>query len=116
MISNDLLSEVLGFGVYQSIRKDERAYNDIKLNIINTELLYDYINIYELAHKCKAWALRKNYILASESNTYGGICNMSISSMDVDVFYNIQSTTRANTEVEAVIKACEWILNNKDRK
>ena len=41
---------------------------------------------------------------------------MSISSIDIDVFYNIQSTTRANTEVEAVIKACEWILNNKDRK
>ena len=114
MISKELLSEVL--------KQETRFIRYVANNTYEVHfekpirLKYIIINIYELAHKCKEWALRKNYILASESNTYGGICNMSISSMDVGVFYNIQSTTRANTEVEAVIKACEWILNNKDRK
>ena len=126
MISKELLSEVLKDKLKEEYNG---SYDFICNGVVNLERnevsstlgFYDseldfFINIYELAYKCKEWALRKNYILASESNTYGGICNMSISSMDVDVFYNIQSTTRANTEVEAVIKACEWILNNKDRK
>ena len=114
MISKELLSEVL--------KQETRFIRYVANNTYEVHfekpirLKYIIINIYELAHKCKEWALRKNYILASESNTYGGICNMSISSIDIDVFYNIQSTTRANTEVEAIIQACEWILNNKDRK
>ena len=114
MISKELLSEVL--------KQETRFIRYVANNTYEVHfekpirLKYIIINIYELAHKCKEWALRKNYILASESNTYGGICNMSISSMDVDVFYNIQSTTRANTEVEAIIQACEWILNSKDSK
>lgn len=113
MISKELLGEVLK----ADIKKINNSILDGNLYYYKTFVkCKSKINIYELAHKCKEWALRKNYILASESNTYGGICNMSISSMDVDVFYNIQSITRANTEVEAVIKACEWILNNKDRK
>ena len=115
MISKELLTEVYT-GKYIILGKVWIDEDNIRFKSLNNCSISNKINKYKFAHMCKEWALRKNYILASESNTYGGICNMSISSIDIDVFYNIQSTTRANTEVEAVIKACEWILNNKDRK
>lgn len=41
---------------------------------------------------------------------------MSILSIDIGVMYEIQRVTRAKTEPEAVIKACEWILDYKKRE
>lgn len=64
------------------------------------------INIYELAHKCKEWALSKGYYLHShikEDNE----CWCIVKSLD-----NItrQFSCEMDTESEAIIKACEWIL------
>ena len=119
MISKELLSEVLGFGVYQSIRKDEYAYNDIKLNIINTELLYDYVNIYELAHKCKEWIINKGYVLklcyVLENDTRE-LCFIETTLLRSNQYSSDYYDIDSKTEVEAVIKACEWILNSKDSK
>lgn len=110
MISKELLSEVLGIGVYQSIRKDEYAYNDVKLNIINTELLYNYVNIYELAHNCKLWAFANGYYLT--------IYNDAI---DVVLQSNckiLENVTNDNFmyDPNLVFKACQWILDNKGNK
>lgn len=121
MISKELLSEVLGFGVYQSIRKDEYAYNDIKLNIINTELLYDYVNIYELAHKCKEWANYYGFFLyparAFEYTFVQYGCAIMKPKYNAGSFAGLFGVDRyderdylAETEVEAIIKASEWIL------
>jgi hypothetical protein len=115
MISNDLLSEVLGFGVYQSIRKDEYAYNDIKLNIINTELLYNYVNIYELAHNCKLWALSKGYMMKIE-NHYSNSIQIQIRKTMANSTYKEPWKKTFKNEPEAIFKACQWILDNKEIK
>ena len=110
MISKELLSEVLGFGVYQSIRKDEYAYNDIKLNIINTELLYDYVNIYELAHKCKEWVLKQGYRIIID-------CSKDIE-LGIRILKNGRDiySNENKSEQQAIFKACQWILDNKEIK
>ena len=116
MISKELLSEVLGIGVYQSIRKDEYAYNDIKLNIINTELLYDYVNIYELAHKCKEWALENGYVINSGATTSNDWCSTIYKVIKENPYIKELSHTWEQTEVESIFKACQWILDNKGNK
>ena len=59
MISKELLSEVLKL----NITYIERCNNSIiyKISVYDRE---EEVNIYELAHKCKEWALdKKRYVL-----------------------------------------------------
>ena len=118
MISEELLSQVLNENVVGTV-----------LYVDDNEMLYfsqengdggSYINIYELAHKCKEWALRNRYILESLSNRscimgeeyeyYATLkIHKEVSSM---LFHNID----ADTEQEAIFEACQWILDNKGNK
>ena len=69
---------------------------------------FDYvINIYELAHKCKEWAI----------DLYGGEAYFMRSGNYVDWFCETGFTNgfdtkkfTAGTELEAIFKACEWIM------
>jgi len=66
------------------------------------------VNIYKLAHKCKEWAFRKGYQLASYKSEHNWICK--------DPFqpYPYEG---ADTEPEAIFQACEYILTQtKDKK
>lgn len=130
MISKELLSEVLGIGVYQSIRKDEYAYNDVKLNIINTELLYNYVNIYELAYKCKEWAFYaykisvssfksgsfylKEFNQIKDNSEYW--VELDTASIDCEINIDDSGIFKSCSEPEAIFKACQWILDNKGIK
>lgn len=102
-ISKELLSEVLGFDVVKI---------EIKDNILDFDCAFDAvvivkkINIYELAHKCKEWALNKNYILLSSIEIDCSYC-------DISFIINNKARHKLITgasEIEAIFKACEWIL------
>ena len=78
-------------------------------------ITHDKINVYELAHKCKEWALNKGYYLRAEQGfnykdnlqwTAFLNTNMDDGADYVD-YWN-------NTEPEAIFKACEWILKQKE--
>ena len=109
IISNELLSEVLS--VYTNgnyivkntvcytvvdIRRGYETYGDSE----NKE-----INIYELSHKCKEWAWNEHHFQINsgiaEFGGYALITNNSISFVSMDVPMD---------EPEAILKACEWIL------
>ena len=66
------------------------------------------INIYELMHLMKEWANKKDYwcISGYEENHQGSYYCMLKDMPDNKFFY-------ADTEFEAVTKACEWILKQK---
>ena len=114
-ISKELLSEVLGYEVdtFLGINKNEIDYTcckDENVGYIDTSL-----NIYEFAFKCKEWAKNKEYIVHS-SPTQKIEHTAIVQSFDFNKFYYGENQFYALTEVEAIIKACEWILENKDKK
>lgn len=104
MISKELLSEVLK-QVCNPLLFDEQ-YNTLYYH-------NDYgnkarINAYELAHKSKEWA--KSVYNNIDFMVYGkGQCDLTIFTQPDDIKYNFN----ADTEIEAIFKACEWILKNK---
>lgn len=113
MISKELLSEVLC--IKYSFKIED--YNESNLNNLEwwqNEIYKEQmhtINIYELAHKCKEWA--KNVYNNIDFMVYGrGQCDLTIFTQPDDIKYNFN----ADTEPEAIFKACQWILENKVSK
>ena len=102
-ISKELLSEVLK----KEIENRDISYVEIYKNVVIYKVsIYDReeeINIYELAHKCKEWA-RDKYNITISSALYSNYAKSW--NVDKDKSYT------AKTEVEVIIKACEWILEN----
>lgn len=116
MISRELLNEVLNDEVgdyfyYKDnliwFEKDGKEYN---------------INIYEFAHKCKEWALDNRWIISTMPmltekkwrNTSVRLSHFYSASKDryLDGIYH-NGRIEADTETEAIFKACEWIMENK---
>lgn len=81
------------------------------------EMQFEYC-IYKFAFKCKEWAFNNGrYVLESKSYsvknykfTKGAFCYTHFP-MD-----GMGNSHWANTEVEAIFKACEWILNEVNEK
>lgn len=151
MISKELLNEVLN----KNVTEFETSLNLVGYTYIDEvqeddELkhidVFTSINIYELAHKCKEWALcsevfDKEYH-KGETNS-DGLCTTRITSIKVNIKdleldylhcnfdskkyeaiiicttlggrYDNSVSFKADTEHEAVFKACQWILDNKDK-
>ena len=112
-ISDELLCEILGCDVVKTEIKDNTLKYDCDFCDVVT---FRNINIYELAFKCKEWAYTKsNYTLETSSNPFGGFCIIEIYQIDVEKLYNKpDSIYRGKNEVEAIIKACEWILEQSN--
>ena len=120
IISKEFLSEVLVDKIKLVILDTEILYNyyndDIDAKIEKNKVFYfskntmdyEYINIHELAHKCKEWALTRGFWIESNiaANTLGyaylGVFN-----------HEEKETFKGKTEPEAIFKACQWILENK---
>ncbi|MCK5538726.1 MAG: hypothetical protein KAI79_18015 [Bacteroidales bacterium] len=79
------------------------------------------INVYQLMHKCKEWALIKDYQLSSSKPivqddegkqvfNYWWIASLFVFDGGYDSPKQVLSSFIGNTEPEAVFKACQWIL------
>jgi hypothetical protein len=106
MISKELLSEALGYKIHYI--HETLDYGDL---IYEYESAHGYIqtdiNIHELAHKCKEWAYENSYTV------WSGLYCFAY----VQKHYNEGEelfSCKADTEPEAIFKACEWILENKE--
>ena len=115
MISKELLNKVLNIEIvsYQMKQKNILAYeyNKVSKNQWSGKTFCNRsINTYELAHKCKEWALKHHYKVISKPDNVPGLweayVNLSLTSKHGEV---------ADTEPEAIFKACQWILT-KDKK
>lgn len=102
-ISRELLEVVLGYEVaaFLGITEDEIDSTSRR----DKDIGYDdmSINIYEFAFKCKEWALTKGYFIYS-TNELSFIKTFSLET--IETFSNGK-----DTEIECILKACEWILN-----
>ena len=105
MISKDLLSEVLEINI-NKIKEVHKVNNIIK--IVDTKNMYNDINIYELANKCKEWAYEIDFYIYSIFTFAGeGACYVT---KDDEILKRL-ATFAGDSEPEAIFKACQWILD-----
>lgn len=108
--SKELLSKVLGVYVTEFFLDCESLVYVYDKIFNENEQYKNDINIYELAHKCKEWALFEGHILSSWMTNPMNEIECYCKSNNIDRY-----PFQANTEPEAIFKACEWILENKDK-
>ena len=112
MISKELLSEVLDLKRVDDIYIEDNILYFCKLN--------KGINIYELVHKCKEWAYTKYKIILTSKLFDYQIKNIFDCYLETGEKSreNIRNFAHpdfiSNTEPEAIFKACQWILENKN--
>lgn len=114
MISKELLSIILDEYIETVLinKKDNTDNNIYYCDFETTDYIDCFaINIYELAHKCKEWADKQNF--AIKSYIWFGKGKSIFTDLEDKVYSTMFD---AETEPEAIIKACEWILQNKENK
>ena len=113
-LSRELLSAVLAVHTPDMIATEGNVITLVYTSEFNCT--YEY-NIHELAHKCKEWAVYKGYYLDSgfvsnKATPMATIYNPDgkENSKEDEIYFE------SNTEPEAIFKACEWLLKQKDSK
>jgi hypothetical protein len=111
MISKKLMQELMKNLTVKEIIStgNNKVDNNIYYKVEEIDILQS-TNIFELAHKCKEWAVSKGYNIWSSA--YG--CECYIDGRNLVNNENIRFL--ACNEPEAIFKACEWILKQKDIK
>lgn len=111
-LTKELLSEVLSRNV-NKFRIERTVSFGIQVEYEVSSGTRFYTNIYELAHKCKEWAYTKGMreILSADGVAY---IDKENGVLDEGGFYPEQWFS-ANTEPEAIFKACQWIMEQKDK-
>ena len=106
-ISKELVSEVFKLNICEAYIENNILFFDMGLPLIQS------INIYEFVHMCKEWAFNKGYpfnVLCRHD--HWDRCELKY---DVDL-YNHRKSFCSDIEVEAIINACNWILEDLKEK
>jgi len=101
-ISKELLSEVLGFEVSSVYVAPNDTFVEAQ-----SEYSDERVNIHELAHKCKEWALI-NHTFIESGLPYKTRATAAVFNSDEGFLEGFE----ADTEPEAIFKACKWLLAN----
>ena len=103
IITKELLKKVLPKET-ENLSEDFSFYIDEDYIVFRDEgeQLFNY-NIYKFTHECKKWA-RYKYDITISSSLYKNYAKSW--NIDKDKSYT------AKTEVEVIIEACNWILEN----
>ena len=105
-ISKELASSVLGINVAYTEICEHRDIIGIWTDM-NTKPIKE-INLYEFAYKCKVWVFNKYKIyLSSELGEDSEV------SLFWTANFRIKKENKSfygDTEIEAIIKACNWLL------
>lgn len=112
-ISKKLISEVLKI----PLDVINEVYFD-KTNLLVRKLnnRIEEHNIYEFAFKCKEWALINGRIIGSRTRDYcvgKGFVVVYKNNWTSEFSEHYLKSFSSSTEIEAIIKACEWILENE---
>ena len=114
-ISKELLSEVLNLKVvgHSLLNKLNNSFDITYMQLKDNPYTRSMpINIYEFAFKCKEWAFKNKYKIQSQINASNkGHSHITKKNDDcwAKGFFE-------NTEIEAIIKACEYILKEINEK
>ncbi len=111
MVSKELLS-VIRADNHKVLNTDlNYLEEDNKIGYLLDNRQWYFINIYELAHKCKVWAHNKGYmlntvILPADNKTWH--CE--------DDYRKTRTTWKDDSEPLVIFKACNWILEEIKEK
>lgn len=121
MISKELYKEVQKDYIdFKNITQDEYIiiFNKEQETVeyVNKHTWYeaDSISIYKLAQKCKEWAYKQGYVILSGHSAYGIGAFFCSCKGWLSENYDKRIEINHNTEPEAIFKACQWILENKN--
>lgn len=104
MVSKELLDEVLGFNATKI-----GLHPTIPTLIQFFDFYWRSIEVYKLAYLCKEWASKKDlYVESFVSYAVQGNGQATVCDGDGN-----RKSFVADTEPEAIFKACEWILKDK---
>ena len=111
--SKELLSEVLNITQVTDLKIRD---NELLYTFYNNPSINDWksINIHELAHRCKEWAISKGYDILSgglEAGLHG--CYIDYADKRCTLQMAPLYHTFEDTEPEAIFEACEWLRNNR---
>ena len=118
-ISRELLSEVLKLEVVKHSLFNKRN-NTFNITYMQSEdsLKANWmpVNVYEFVFMCKKWAWKNYKILLISQYTGQCYINGDLSELRLPYWENTKSyQVETSTEIEAIIKACEWILNEVNK-
>ena len=105
-ISKEIASSVLGINV---VYTESCEHRDNIIGIwadMNTNPIKE-VNIYEFAFKCKEWAFTSGFELKSGRDNLCYFCEYK---REDQIDYQNEDYFLGSSEIEAIIKACEWIL------
>ncbi len=113
MVDKKLLCEVLGVkGIHRTMSRIDKGVN-VQIKEFG---VWDSINIYELAHRCKEWGISKGYTFKTLYRD-NGLCTVTISwgkdydhSKSFNVKYDAEGKLDPLREQKATILACEYTL------
>lgn len=126
--SKELLSEVLDNEVPYQVKVHKIIIKNNSLNYFYNSKdsgsglfeANEYINIYELASKCKVWATENKYTILTEDMHPNGYFAYVLSNKESIENYGylcehkvIKDIPHNKTEPEAIFAACQWILDNR---
>jgi hypothetical protein len=102
---------IIQFETYQTHGVSD--YEPVMIENISTYVSCS-INIHHYAHKCKEWAAKQYYSVNSgwSMTHWGGTYHVEVIREANKVLFS-QSQ---DSEPEAVFKACQWILDNKENQ
>ena len=113
-ISKELFEKVMGIklgnehntGQELMFMKTVVYYTDISKKYKLGDII-DNLNIHELAHKCKEWAFNKGYVVGTDLD------KVNVWSIKERIIIN-HFEVYFEDYLEFEIKACQWILDNKN--
>ncbi len=108
IITKELLSEVLGEDIF--VVKD--VYNDPKKYVYYdcVDGREETINIYELEHKCKCWAIKQGYKVVEETEYIKLKFDLESVEITTTAIYKDNQLKTLSTKM---FNGYQWILDNK---
>jgi hypothetical protein len=133
MISKELFEAVFIGCSFSHVEDNYIVHYSQPCNIIEGSWVESEITVYELTHECKEWASSLGFNICSGkadidydadshiSNYtiwYVALINLRIGAESYNSRHDVQrwltdKEFQENSEVEAIFKACQWVLENK---
>jgi len=110
--SKELLSDVLETEVLGNFKfQDNVLYFECRIENLPTSRIIG-VNIYELAHRCKEWAMSEGYWMYSATHENESYCYVNLNGISTPTCRHIFDTY-GDTEPEAIFQASEWVRQQK---